>query len=158
MPHILVICTANICRSPVGEIILRDRLHKKGLDSWLVSSAGTWASEGLSASPHSVTVMAEQGFDLQRHSARTITEQMLVDADLILCMELGHVEALQAEFPQHRNKVFLLSEMVGKRYSIHDPYGGPLAGFQRMAKEVTSLIDEGLPRIVMLAQRMGDET
>lgn len=152
MPHILVICTANICRSPVGEVILRDRLYKQGLSDWTVASAGTWGLDGHSASLSSVTIMAEQGFDLAEHSAQTITKTMLAEADLVLCMELGQVEALQAEFPQYREKVFVLSEMVGKRYSISDPYGGPIEGFRRMVKEVTSLIDGGLPKIVALAE------
>lgn len=152
MPHILVVCTANICRSPVGEVLLRDQLQKQGLHDWTVASAGTWGVDGHAASAHSITIMAEQGFDLSAHRAQTITEQILAEADLVLCMESGHVEALQAEFPRCRDKIFLLSEMVGKRYSISDPYGGPLRGFQRMAREVANLIDEGMPRIRTLVQ------
>ncbi|MCB8944726.1 MAG: low molecular weight protein arginine phosphatase [Ardenticatenaceae bacterium] len=152
MSHILIVCTANICRSPVGEAVLRDRLQKQGLPDWTVASAGTWALDGHSASPHSVTVMAEKGLDLREHLAQTVTGQMLAEADLVLCMELGHVEALQAEFPRHRDKIFLFSEMVGKRYSVADPYGGPLDGYQRMAQEVTNLVDNGLERIITLAR------
>ncbi len=152
MPHILVVCTANICRSPVAEAVLRDRLQRQGLHDWTVASAGTWALDGRGASQHSFTIMAEAGFDLASHSARTIDETMLAEADLALCMESGHVEALQAEFSQHRNKIFLLSEMVERKYSISDPYGGPLADYQRMVREVTNLIDEGLQRILVLAQ------
>jgi protein-tyrosine-phosphatase len=77
---------------------------------------------------------------------------MLKTADLILCMETGHVEALQAEFPRYADKIYLLSQMIGKRFSISDPYGGPLDGYQSMAKEITNIIDEGLERIIELAQ------
>ena len=152
MPHILVVCTANICRSPVGEVVLRDRLQQQGLHDWIVASAGTWGLDGRGASQHSLIIMAEAGFDLRGHVARTITEAMLTEADLVLCMASGHVEALQAEFPQCRNKIFLLSEMVDRKYSISDPYGGPLASYQHMVKEVTDLIDDGLQKIVMLGQ------
>ena len=152
MPHILVVCTANICRSPVAEALLRDRLQKYGLQDWSVSSAGTWGLDGRSAAPHSVTVMSKLGLDLEGHSAQTITEKMLGEADLVLCMELGHVEALQAEFPHYQDRVFLLSEMVGRKYSISDPYGGALAGFERMVKEVANLIDGGLERIIQLTE------
>ena len=49
MAHIMVVCTANICRSPVAETLLRDRLEKEGLADWEVSSAGTWAETGQRA-------------------------------------------------------------------------------------------------------------
>ena len=151
MPHILVVCTANICRSPVAEAVLRDRLQRCGLLDWTVDSAGTWGLDGRGASQHSITIMSEAGLDLQAHRARTITEEMLEKANLVICMESGHVEAIKAEFPQYKERVFLLSEMIGYRYSIGDPYGGPLENYKRMAKEITNIIDEGLERIVALA-------
>jgi protein-tyrosine-phosphatase len=152
MTHILVVCTANICRSPVGEAVLRDRLQSRGLTDWTVASAGTWGLDGHGASQYSIQVMAEKGLDLQAHQARTITEKMLGEADLVVCMESGHVEAIKAEFLHYQEKVFLLSQMIGRRYSISDPYGGPLEGYQRMAEEVTNIIDEGLEKIISLAQ------
>jgi protein-tyrosine-phosphatase len=152
MPHILIVCTANICRSPVAKAVLQDRLQKRGLIGWLVDSAGTWAVEEREASRYSTEVMHEKGFDLSNHRAQMITNEMLKTADLILCMETGHVEALQAEFPRYADKIYLLSQMIGKRFSISDPYGGPLDGYQSMAKEITNIIDEGLERIIALAQ------
>jgi protein-tyrosine phosphatase len=152
MPHILVICTANICRSPAGEAILRDRLQRRGFTDWTVTSAGTWGLDGRSASQHIVTIMAEQGFDLQNHQAHTITEEMLAEADLVICVESGHVEAIKAEFPRYAEKLFLLSEMIGQRYNISDPYGGPTEGYQRMVQVVENIIDVGIDRIIALAQ------
>lgn len=152
MPQILIVCTANICRSPVGEAVLRDRLQKRGLSDWVVRSAGTWAQVERGASRYSIQVLADRGLDLSSHRARLIENQHLQAADLVLCMEQGHVEALQAEFPAHKHKVHLLSEMAGKRYSIYDPYGQPLAAYQAMVDEITEIIDEGLERIITLAE------
>ena len=152
MPHILVICTANICRSPVAEAILQDRLHQAGHTHWTVSSAGTWAQVVRRASHNSVQVMAKRGFDISHHRAEMVTASHLETADLVLCMETGHAEALKAEFPAHAAKIYLLSEMVGMRYSIADPYGGPYDQYARMADEVTNLIEKGLPQIIQLAQ------
>ncbi len=151
MAHILIVCTANICRSPVGEALLRKRLAERGLDDWTVSSAGTWAQWQRGASQFSVDVMAERGIDISNHRARMIDESLLAEADLVLCMETGHVEALRIEFPAYANKIFLLSETVGKRYSVHDPFGEPLEMYQRMAAELSELIDAGLERIIELA-------
>ena len=157
MPHILFVCTANICRSPVATGVLRDRLQRKGMESWTVVSAGTWALHARPAASNSVLVLADQGIDISQHQARMVGKKLLAEADLVLCMEIGHVEALRAEFPQAAGKIYLLSEMVGKHYSIADPYGGSLAQYRHMADEITTIIDEGFERIVELACRHATE-
>jgi protein-tyrosine-phosphatase len=152
MAKILIVCTANVCRSPVAEAILRDRLSKQGLNSWPVKSAGTWASAGQPASHYSIEVLAEQGLDISGHISRTVDDQLLEESDLILCMELGHVEALKTEFPQYASRTYPLSEMAGERYSINDPFGGPRSDYEKMVAELTQLIEDGLPRIIKLAR------
>lgn len=152
MAHILAICTANICRSPVVAALLRDRLQKQGLEDWTVSSAGTWAHIRRGAAQNSIRVMTEYGLDINAHQAQMIEEAHLVEADLILCMETGHAEAIRIEFPTHAYKVFLLTEMAGPAYNVHDPFGEPYASFQEMAVELTRLIDAGLEKIIQLAE------
>jgi protein-tyrosine-phosphatase len=152
MANILVVCTANICRSPVAAALLQQRLQQDGRTDWRVESAGTWANISRGPARYSIQLMAERGIDIRKHVARTVNEQMVAEADLVLCMELGHAEALKIEFPRHRDRIFLLSEMVSKRYSIPDPYGGPLKNYQEMVAEVTRLLDGGFTRIVALAE------
>ncbi|UCG23917.1 MAG: hypothetical protein JSW55_17560 [Chloroflexota bacterium] len=156
MPHVVIVCTANICRSPVGEAVLRQRLEAREQSAgsnvlWQVSSAGTWADYGQAASTYSVELMAEQGLDISDHGAQPVDRALMDRADLLLCMEIGHAEALRAEFPRQDYKIHLLSEMAGPAYSVSDPYGGPRSEYQRMVTEVSDLIDAGLPRIVGLA-------
>lgn len=150
-PHILIVCTGNICRSPVAEALLRDHLRREGLNKWWVGSAGTWAISGMAASAYSVDVLAEQGLDIRDHVSHPIGSADLFNADLVLCMESGHVEALRAEFPQDAWKIHLLSEMSGPGYSVNDPYGGPRSGYEQMLSELTQLVEDGLPRIKELA-------
>ena len=152
MAHILVICTANICRSPVVEAVLRDRLHQLGHTDWQVSSAGTWAIQRRRASDYSVEVLAErEGLDISHHLSRAVSADLLAEADLVLCMETGHAEALRVEFPEQASKVFMLSQMVNnRRFNITDPYGGPKEGYEQMVAHVTDLVEQGLPRIVAL--------
>jgi protein-tyrosine-phosphatase len=152
MAHILVVCTANICRSPVAMALLRDRLQRVGLDDWTVSSAGTWAIVRRGAAHYSRAVMAQAGLDIEDHVTRMVEESFLAEADLVLCMEEGHVEALKNEFPAYGYKVHPLTEMAGPIYSIADPYGGDYIDYQRMAAELASLIDRGLERIIELAR------
>lgn len=152
MPHILVVCTANICRSPVGEALIRDRLRQRGLTDWTVSSAGTWAMQKRGASRNSVLVMQQAGLDITRHMAHMIDENDMRRADLVLCMEVGHAEALRAEFPADAHKVFLMTEMLGRSYSISDPYGRSLPAYEQMAQELTTIVDRGMDRIIELAE------
>lgn len=152
MAQILIVCTGNICRSPVGEALLQDRLQKRGLSAWLVKSAGTWAQWKRGASQYSVEIMAEQGLDITNHQAEMIDRSHMENADLILCMESGHMEALKAEFPVHKNKVHLLSEMVGKNYSISDPYGQSKDAYYRMVDDLAGIMDEGVDKIIEEAE------
>jgi protein-tyrosine phosphatase len=151
MPNVLVVCTANICRSPVAEALLRDRLQKREPNRWTVESAGTWAQIERGAAPNSIQLMAELGLDLTGHRARLIDETVLQTADLVLCMESGHAEALRTEFPSSAAKVYLLSTMVGQDYNIQDPYGLSIEAYRPMVAEITSIIDLGLDRIMELA-------
>lgn len=122
------------------------------MDGWTVSSAGTWARQERGASRNSVLVMKERGIDIEDHMAKGVTRQMLQEADLVLCMEQGHAEALHAEFrDEAAGKVYMLSQMVGRRHDIADPYGQELPAYEHMAQEVEQLIDGALPRIKQLA-------
>lgn len=157
MPHILIVCTANICRSPVGAALLQRRLGERGMEDWSVSSAGTWARMRRGPARHSLKVAADRDLDISNHQSEMIKAEHLRDADLVLCMESGHVEALQAEFPQYGHKIYLFSEMTGKQYDIADPYGKTLPEYEIMARELEHLTEEGLERIITLAQEHAGE-
>ena len=153
MPRILVVCTGNICRSPTAEVLLRHRLEQEGLTNWEVESAGTWTVDGRSASQYSVRVMAERGLDLDSHRSRTVDRRMVEGADLVLVMTRSHAEALQLEFADQAEKIYLLSEMKdGHRYDIQDPYGGSLVEYQNCVDELADLIDTGFGRVKSLAE------
>jgi protein-tyrosine phosphatase len=152
-PHILMVCTANICRSPVAEALLRCQLVAGGLGDWQVSSAGTWAEQGRPASRYSTLLMAEHGQDLNQHRSRVVTGTLLDEVDLVLCMESGHAEALRAEFPHYAQKIYLLSQMSGRNYSISDPYGGSLDEYRQMVRDISAALDAGLVRIIELVEK-----
>ena len=153
MASILVICTANICRSPVGAALIQDRLLQQGLGDWQVHSAGTWVQRSRAASQFSVDVVQEEeSIDISSHLARMVTEDILNDSDLVLCMTKNHAEALRIEFGDHAHKIYLLSQMVDDRkFDISDPYGTAKPNYLRMYKQVSRLIDDGLSRIIELA-------
>jgi protein arginine phosphatase len=118
---------------------------------WQVESAGTWASDGKTASKYSQMVMHRRGLDIRGHRSRTVTAEMLANSDLILTMEPGHKEALRLEFPFAASRIFLLNEMVGTSDSIVDPYGGTLQEYEATASLMERVIDRGMERILSLA-------
>jgi protein-tyrosine-phosphatase len=134
-----------------------DRLRKAGRSDWTVTSAGTWAQAQRGAARNSIVVMSNNGFDITGHRARMIEEKHLQEADLILCMEEGHVEALQMEFPAQAPKVHLITELVGRPYGVSDPYGGPMQAYENMYAELVEIVDGGLKRLITLAEKNGEE-
>ena len=153
---ILVVCTGNICRSPMAAGLLQQRLAAEGLaGQYQVQSAGTWAVVGRPAAAYAQQVMAGRGIDISAHRARDIDAAMVAEADLILVMTEAHREALLAEFPEARTKTFLLSEMVDQRYDIADPYGSSMMHFEYCAEDLAAIIEAGFPKILALANQAG---
>ena len=95
--------------------------------------------------------MRERGIHLEDHRSQPVTRDLLEEADLALAMTRNHVESLRLAFPDHAHKVHLLSEMVGGRHDIADPYGGSRRSYAATARSLETLIDEGYDTIVALA-------
>ncbi len=150
---ILIVCTANMCRSPMAEGLLRHKLALAGLsDEFVVASAGVWTEDGFPATDHAVQALAEQGIDISAHRSRNVTEDMVAQSALVLTMTRNHAEAVRLSFPAHAGKVYLLGEMGGPACDVNDPVGRPLAVYQTTAKELDRLIESGYERILRLAR------
>lgn len=157
MKTLLVVCTGNICRSPMAAALLRARLERdEERRDWRVISAGTWASAGRPASAYAIAEMTDRGIDIRGHRSRAVTERMMDQADLVLVMTDSHVEALSAAFRDQAHKVHKLSQMGGGGHDISDPYGGTRLEYSYIAQELEQLIDAGYERIVSLAERTDD--
>ena len=111
MTSILVVCTGNICRSPIAEGLLREALRVRfGDEAPAVSSAGTAGLEGRPATPEAVEAARERGTDISGHVAREVTEPMVGDADVVVTMTREQREELRAIAPAVA--VFTLKELV----------------------------------------------
>lgn len=153
MPTVLFVCTANVCRSPLAEVVFRDWLRRHAVPGeWHVASAGTWGREGAPATAGLDRRLQVLGLDLAGHRARRVTVELLAASDLTVCMTRSHCEALRVEFPGLAPRIKLLSEMVGRVYDVPDPGDVLEPDYTGLVSEITQLIEQGGARIVALAQ------
>ena len=169
--RILVLCTANVCRSPMAERLLRHHAAARHVDA-TVDSAGLLAG-GRAASDGSVRALTRLGIGLDDHQSRELTVELLDAADLVLAMEARHVREATVLAPHRFSSIYTvrelvtLAEPVGPRgdrrldewladvgagrtgssligatdLDVADPYGGPDAGYLRTAAELVELTD-----------------
>ena len=135
--RILMVCVGNICRSPMAEALLRERLRTHPR-SPTIGSAGIAALVGKPADPMAVQLMQERGIDLTAHRARQLTPELIRGSDLILVMEQGHQRAVEDMLPAARGRVFTLGKWGG--FEVPDPYRKDRAAFEHAA----ALIDQGV--------------
>ncbi len=153
MPNLLFVCTANICRSPMAAGLFDAMLTSRGLKpAWQIQSAGTWGENDFAAAQGTIQVLDQRGIDYRRHRSRIVTRAIIDTADLILTMERGHKEALQVEFPDKKEQIFLLSEMTGKKFDVADPIASPLEAFEATALELEEILEHGFRRIIELGE------
>ena len=144
---ILMVCLGNICRSPLAEGIMTDKVRKLGLD-WLVDSAGTGAWHvGEQPDHRSIRVADKYGIDISRQRARQFKPHDLDRFDLILAMDSSnHRDILRhASLPAHREKVRLIMDFVPQTSdaNVPDPYWDD-NGFE----SVFSMLDHACERVL----------
>jgi protein-tyrosine phosphatase len=135
--EILVVCTGNICRSPMVAGVLQQHVDAAGLaEKVLISSAGTYGLDGHAASAPGVELLAGRGIDIRGHAARPITEAAVQNASIILVMEEAHRRAILAHDAAQAHKIVLFSELTGRTGDMADPY---LRGKRAYAKTLATI-------------------
>jgi protein-tyrosine phosphatase len=113
MTAILVVCTGNVCRSPIAEGLLRVALEARlGAEAPRVASAGTMGWTCSAADPGSVAAAAGRGVDISSHRARELEPAQIARSGLILGMATEHTRAVVTEVPEARSRSFTLKELV----------------------------------------------
>ncbi|MBX3743983.1 MAG: ribose 5-phosphate isomerase B [Verrucomicrobiae bacterium] len=139
MKTILFVCTGNICRSPMAEGLFRHLTARMG-DKYRTRSAGVGAADGMAPSPHSVQVLKELGIDISGLRSRSLTAEMVREADLIFGMTHGHAHAVALMYPQAVEKTFVLREfddtLDAFEKDIADPIGGSYETYLRCRDEI----------------------
>ena len=150
MNSVLFVCTANICRSPMAEGLMKIIVRERE-EPWLIQSAGVWAYANQPAAINTIKILDEFGIDLSRHLSKSVSEDFIEIYNLILVMEKNHKETLATAFPDRSSKIFMLSEMEGSIKDIHDPIGGTIADFRSMAEQINKILKNHIERIHKLS-------
>ena len=134
---ILMVCTANICRSPTAHGLLRHLLDVEGLNRRItVDSAGTHIfQKGLPPDVRAQRVALEQGIDLSDLRSRNIRPKDFSTYDYILAMDNDNFHILQELCPEeHGHKISMIMEFSpdSEIVEVPDPYFGNISGFERV--------------------------
>jgi protein-tyrosine phosphatase len=146
METILVLCTGNLCRSPMAAAILR-----RALPHLRVLSAGLHARDQQPADPLAVHLMRKHRYDLGPHRAQPLSNWMVRAADLVLVMEERQRRAVESLYPGSRGKVFHFSETNGQ--DVPDPYGRGEDAFHHALELIEAGAVSWIDRLTHLSNR-----
>ncbi len=148
--RIAVVCLGNICRSPIAEIVLRDRLAAAGLDDRVgVESFGTggW-HRGEPMDRRAAATLTQAGYDPSGHRARRLEASQAAEFDLILAMDADNLRDLRwAAGPGTTVRLFRDFDVLGPGADVPDPYYGGPEGFEEVLRMVERTATEIVARV-----------
>ncbi len=141
---VVFLCTGNICRSPMGEALLKKAVADsadENLKKLEIVSAGTATVDGMPASANSVKALARIGVDISDSVSTALTQKLVDESFAIFAMARPHIDILKSRFKNIPPRVFTVMEMLKNgRDDVADPYGGGLDEYLDARDDIASAI------------------
>ena len=148
MIKILFVCTGNICRSPLAEAILRDKLKKTSIIAEVDSCGFESFHVGDPPDSRAQVVAARRGLDMSNLRARLFELRDFDRFDYIYAMDSSHYQNLMrlARNESDRSKVdYMLNKLYpGQNLSVQDPWYHDIKAFEKVYLQ----LDEACEQIV----------
>ena len=128
--QLLVLCEANICRSPLAEHLIRSLTNLTG------DSAGLTARTGDPPDMVYLDMAQTIGLNLGSHRSKPVTRELLNSADLVLVMTGGHKRRLTERYPEFSGKIMLLGHWIDGGVSISDPHRKSVDAYQQIFAQI----------------------
>lgn len=156
---ILFVCTANICRSPLAEVILKKKLQELEIEGVEVISAGILDLEGEPRDSVMSSIANQAGYEMGGGAVH-LTPPMTDNVDLIICMEQNHVLELQKQFVSYArwSAIHLFNEICfGENTNMPDPsegtYDSYINVFRRIEDGCIQFCKQSLPKFLYRGNR-----
>ena len=153
MIKILFVCTGNICRSPLAEGILREKLSKRKIPGEVDSCGFESFHVGDAPDPRAQSVAAKRGIDLSSHRARLFTVADFERFDFIYAMDYSHFNQIMSLARNESDiaKVdFVLNTLhPGQNLGVVDPWYHDIKAFERVYLQLDEACDRIIDKIII---------
>ena len=146
--RIMTVCTGNICRSPIAEVVLQDRFAAAGLADRVVVDSGGISSEELGnpIDPRAAQVLREAGYAVPRRTAHQVTGRDIAERDLLLPMTAQHARRLRTQAPTDDDaakvRMYRSFDPAAPSLDVEDPWYGGHDDFVATLEQVEAAADE----------------
>jgi protein-tyrosine-phosphatase len=148
--NVLVLCSANQCRSPMAQALLARHLSGSRTSEVMVRSAGLFR-DGEPPAPEVTSTLAARGLDISGHRSHRVTKADLAWADLVLGMSREHVRHAVVTAPDTWSRAFTLKELVRRGEET-----GPRMPAEPLA-EWLARVHAGRERVALLGDSRADD-
>ncbi|MDC5819342.1 low molecular weight protein-tyrosine-phosphatase [Vibrio europaeus] len=143
--RVLIVCSGNICRSPLAEVIFKRELPQMEFDSagLLVEQSGL---HDYSAARYSQKVANLHNLDLSCHRAKQLNRELVEWSDLILAMSHDHIDLVSELNSGATGKTLLIGQWIGVG-EVNDPLGKDIEQFEHCYRTLARAIESWRSRL-----------